>query len=288
MINYRMRKKIHTILSFILLFYFFYSPQVIAVESKRVLFISSYHPSFPTFSQQVEGLGKTFSDKGVFFDVEFMDTKRFPQNSNWNSFRSELTRKMQGLPEYDLFIFGDDNALKFALEEQDNLFNDKPLVFFGVNNVKLAKEQDQNPQITGVVEAVSMEDTLLLMVRIQAEASNIIAIVDGTPSGQNDLKTFYQKSNKFDSIKFSEISLDSLSWEDFGEALGNIDKKEAVILLSAYQDKNGRQFHLTKALMLLRKIYHLQYFIYGTMALVMASLVGKLSAISNRQKQLQI
>ena len=49
---------------------------------KRVLFLSSYHPGFPTFFSQVDGLRKGLAEKGfneknLILDIEFLDAKRF-------------------------------------------------------------------------------------------------------------------------------------------------------------------------------------------------------------------
>src|SRR6056297_400296 len=44
---------------------------------KRILMLSSYHPAFPTYQQQVDGVRDTFADRDVLIDIEFMDSKRF-------------------------------------------------------------------------------------------------------------------------------------------------------------------------------------------------------------------
>ena len=46
-----------------------------ATHTHRVLLISSYHPAFPTFFQQIEGIQAGFADQNIELDVEFMDSK---------------------------------------------------------------------------------------------------------------------------------------------------------------------------------------------------------------------
>ncbi len=46
-------------------------------RGNRVLFISSYSPSFQTFFQQVDGIRSELDDMEITLDIEFMDSKRF-------------------------------------------------------------------------------------------------------------------------------------------------------------------------------------------------------------------
>ncbi len=69
-----------------------------ADASGKVLFINSYHPGFPTFFEQVNGLKDAFAGKNILLDVEFMDTKRFPEQASIRNFRQTLSRKLATLP----------------------------------------------------------------------------------------------------------------------------------------------------------------------------------------------
>lgn len=243
---------------------FFIAGTATGKERYSVLFISSYHPGFPTFFQQVDGLKSIFNKSEVDFDIEFMDTKRFPDKLNRDNFERLLTCKLQQRKPYDVVVVADDNAFQFALDQQDNLFSGLPIVFFGVNNVDLAVQQNSNPKITGVVEAVSMNETIELMIRLRPDTANVIALVDDTPSGQGDLKSFYQAAQKITSHTFSDISVSDTTWGDFFNVLGSIDKNSAVLLLSAYRDKTDSTVLFEESLAginekLLPPLFHLWY-----------------------------
>jgi PAS domain S-box-containing protein len=239
-------------------------PATTAGALKRVLLISSYHPAFPTFPQQAEGLRSVFQESGVLLDIEFMDSKRFFTRKSLDLFLETLAYKLGQLPPYDAILTADDNALLFAKAHFKTLFQGTPIIFFGVNNVELALEQNADPWITGVVEAVSMQETVALMVRLQPGLEKIIALVDGTPSGQADLNTFYGISDRFASLRFEDLSLATLSFEEFSARLRQLDRKNAVLLLSAYRDKTGRILQFQESLELIKKnlpgpLYHLWY-----------------------------
>ncbi|WP_139795772.1 ABC transporter substrate binding protein [Desulfocicer vacuolatum] len=232
--------------------------------NRRVLFISAYHPAFPTFFQQVDGLSASFEGKNIFLDIEFMDSKRFSDQLNIILFKQGLARKLEQLPPYDVIVTGDDNALIFALEHQQALFNEIPIVFMGVNNVELASAQNDNPFVTGVIEAVSMAETIELMLKLQPEASRVMAIADSLPSGQADLATFYRLAPQFRETKFSHIPLGEMTWKELGEQLSSMGRETAVLLFSAYTDKTGKTLQFHESLSTIKRdlkipLFHLWY-----------------------------
>jgi PAS domain S-box-containing protein len=231
-------------------------------SERRVLFISSYHPSFPTFQQQMDGLTAAFSEQPVVLDVEFMDSKRFSNKENLLQFENYLTFKLDKVPPYDLVITADDSALHFVLDRYERLFSEVPIVFFGVNDVEFALEQNNNPHVTGLIEAVSMRETIDLIQRLHPQIQEIVAIVDGSLSGQSDLHTFYQVSEAYPNFSFSEVSLENLEFAQFTDQLAQFNNRQAVLLLSAYTDATGKTLSFEQSLSLISEnlsqpLYHL-------------------------------
>ncbi|MBI9087585.1 MAG: PAS domain S-box protein, partial [Desulfobacterium sp.] len=252
----------------ILLFIFglisFVSSPAWAREPDRVLFISAYHPSFPTFFQQVAGMESVFNGKDIVVDIEFMDTKRFPGKENLAHFLGSLSCKLDQAPPYDLVMVADDNALLFALDQQSRLFRGIPMVFLGVNDMDLALRQNDNPLVTGVIEAVSLEETIELMLQLNPKASHVVALVDGTPSGQGNLRSFYRLKTQFPNQRFSDISLADLTWQEFSTSLAGLGQESAVLLLSAYKDKNNQILSFDESLKRIKTslsvpLFHLWY-----------------------------
>ncbi len=232
--------------------------------AQRVLFISSYHPQFPTFFQQVEGIKSALEPRGILLDIEFMDTKRFVQEQNLANFYQSLAYKLAHTRPYDAIITGDDAALQFAIEHHQALFAQKPIVFCGVNNQDLARQQNDNRFITGVMETVSIKETLDLMQRLHPGINKIVALVDGMPSGQGDLQTYYRLGPKDGPVKLTHLSLENLSFSELARTLRSLDEKSAVLLLSAYHDRDDRTLLFQESLKLIREslacpIYHLWY-----------------------------
>ena len=100
-----------------------------ATDPARALLISSYHPGFPTFYQQIQGIKSVLDGRGVFLDVEFMDKKRFADAENETRFLELLSYKLSKSKPYDVILTADDDALLFLLKHREDLFPVQPVVF---------------------------------------------------------------------------------------------------------------------------------------------------------------
>ena len=86
-----------------------------ANKTANVLFISSYSESFITVPDQIAGLREGFKDINVNLDIEFMDSRNYPEDENIQQFTSTLSYKMKVAAPYDVVLLGDDKALSFGL-----------------------------------------------------------------------------------------------------------------------------------------------------------------------------
>lgn len=247
-----------------------------ANDSHRVLFISSYHPAFLTFPRQLEGVRSVLEERSVTLDIEFMDSKRFGERENLENFHRSLTYKLARCSPYEAIITGDDNALTFALAHQHDLFARIPIVFMGLNNEDLALRQDSNPLVTGVVESLSLRANLALMKRLQPQIDQVIALVDGTPTGQTEQALFLAQQAAFPDLYLAPLSLADLSYEEFATRLRQLGEESAVLLLSAYRDKNGRALLFEESLALIKANLGRPLFYIGYCGMGSGILGGKL------------
>lgn len=109
------------------------SAAIVHEGHSHILFLSSYHSSFPTFLSQVQGILEVVSPLDATLDIEAMDAKRFPARADIDAFSATLGAKLRRLPEYDAVLLGDDHALRFYLEDR-TFFGKAFAVFFGVND----------------------------------------------------------------------------------------------------------------------------------------------------------
>ncbi len=223
-----------------------------ADNNKQVLVIHSYNYSFPTTLPFLNGLNSVFDTSCVKTDVEFMDWKKFPTEENENNFYTNLKQKLNTLNPYNAIIASDDKALEFVLKYQNELFSNIPIVFSGVNNKKLALEQNNNKWITGIIESVSIKDNIELIKKLYPNSKNIYYIVDNTVTGKNDHNELLKYKINYPKIKFNTIDLKNYSFNELKRELTKIPSTDPVLLISAFQDKDGNTKSFEESLDIIR------------------------------------
>ena len=205
-----------------------------------MLFISSYDATFPTFSQQLQGLQELLDPAHYDLDVEFVDSKRIPGAETLEIFASGFRYKMAQMQPYELIITADDNALTFVENHKSELFPDLPVVFFGVNNLEKGKRIAGDPMITGVLEYASFQENVDLMKALFPARTQYHIILDRLPSTQADWLRFLDSVSPPPGVQIFPLDLSILSFDELYQALGKLDENDLVLILAPYVDANGR------------------------------------------------
>ncbi len=227
----------------------------------RVLFISAYHASFPSFVKQLDGIRAGFRESGfedwkIAIDVEFMDSKRFSYRDAATRLRKTLNAKLPTLPPYDLVIVGDDNALTFSRENADTLLKGLPVVFLGVNDRERAMALSGNGSTTGVVESHSLRETIQNMRHLYPAARSFHLLVDRTQTGRINHAAARREAAYFPTVAFQYIDLGTLTYGQAFERLRGLPPDEPLLILSAYRDIKGQALSFPEMLRLVQTDYH--------------------------------
>jgi signal transduction histidine kinase/CheY-like chemotaxis protein len=219
--------------------------ETVNLSEKRALFIASYHPDFPSFSRQVEGLKAILSPQKIKLDIEFMDSKRLSDPENYRNFETNLKYKLQKFGQYDIILSADDNALNYINKKYDELFRGVPVVFFAVNNVENALSYNENPNVTGVVEALSIEDTIQAAQKLFPQAKTIWSITDNSKTGAGQRQAFSNATANRGGIAYKNLSLKDMTFLEFYSKISKLNAREDILLLQiAYKDKVGTYLDL--------------------------------------------
>lgn len=215
---------------------------------KNVLFISSYNESFLSVPDQITGVKSVLEPANVHVDLEYMDTKRFVTEESDRLFYEMIRYKIEHLPAYDAIIVGDDYALQFVMEHQEDLFKDIPIAFLGVNNLETAEIADDNPYITGIIEEMSVKENIELGRSINKTADKIVAIVDDTLTGVGDKNQFYALAEEFPELTFSHINVSAYTFEQVGKMVEDIGDDTILMYFSMYTDITGENITIPEAI----------------------------------------
>ena len=221
------------------------------LSARQVLFISSYSESYELVDIQKTGLHDIFDKAGVSLDIEYMDMKQYNTPENVRLFYEHLAYKLSSHSKYDAVITGDDAALHFAEDHQDELFKDIPIVFFCVNDIAYAEHFSENPLITGAVENFYLKDTVEVALRFQPQAKQITGIYDDTLSGEGDRKQFNALRKDFKGYTFSAIDSSIYTLKEFKKQLAAVPPDSIVIYLNAAEDKDGNQYTIPECVSLI-------------------------------------
>lgn len=212
-------------------------------EGKKVLFISSYSESYAPVLDHIKGMRSVFGNN-VSLDIEYMDTKRLDTTENKQFFYELLKFKLKNLPAYDAVIVGDDNALHFIMGYKDELFPQIPIVFFGINNWEVGRKAAEDPQVTGILEKFSLVETINVAKSFKPGATNVVAIVDSTLTGQGDQNQFNTTQAAFPEMKFSLLNVSDYTFEEFSTILEKLNEDTILLFLSMSQDKTGTYMNM--------------------------------------------
>ncbi len=256
-------------------------------NTPQILFISSYSSEFITFDDQLQGLKDVFGKYQIEFSYMFMDTKRFPAEQMENLFYQELTIKRDIIAQYDIILTADDNALNFVLKYYNEFFKNKPVIFFGLNDKKLANELNLNPNVTGIVEELSIKDTIDVILDIYPNTKEIIAISDNTTTSKIDLENFLNFQKKYPNITLSYIDLSYYTYEEFYEEINKItmDDNKSLLLISALRDKENNSLSFTESLKNIYQYSNIPIFHLWKHGIGMGILGGKVVS-QNKQAEL--
>lgn len=210
-------------------------------EGGRILFIGSYSYGWDTTQMQIEGI-KSVVGTSYEIDYEFMDTKRVSDVQAYQNFYIGLEYRLSRVEPYDVIILGDDAALEFALEYQDTLFAGIPMVFEGVNNLKLAHQAAEDELIYGVLEQLSYKDNIKLAKTLLPEATKIVAILDDSVTGKAERENYYACQELFPELEFSEINSMELYSYELQRKLQSLQRDTIVLFITMTEDLSGQQY----------------------------------------------
>lgn len=205
----------------------------------RVLYISSYNPIYYSSAEKEEGLKESLYPEGIEYDIVYMDVKNFVTEDDLLAFHDFLKRRIADEKDYDGVILGDDDALKFGIRYQEELFPGIPMVFFGVNDIELAEEAAQKPLIKGYFETDFTKATIDTALLLFPKTERLVALHDESSAGLIDEELFYECAAFYPEIDFSDIDSQEMTEEEFENAVSEESGNTVFLYMTCYNDSEG-------------------------------------------------
>ncbi len=240
------------LIAFLIALAFWAAGPVPAQETRSVFFISSYHPGFNSFPEQVGGILNALEEAGftsleMEFNLDFMDAKRLPSPEHRAVFRQRLVHNLDR-SRPDVLIVGDDDAFEFAVAERRGLFDGIPIVFLGVNNEEAAKKADTYPQVTGIVEKPSIEENIDFALGMADTDGRVAVITDDSRTGRLHRIQFMQTAAfRRNPERFRFLSLSDMTHAELDKAVASLTPDAPIFLMTAFRDLAGDERRIEDA-----------------------------------------
>ncbi len=199
-------------------------------EPKSILVLNSYHKGFAWSDAIMQGIEETVAASPERIDVwiEYMDTKRFPDQPHRDSLFTHCRHKY-AKQRFHAIITSDNNALDFVLKHRVDLFGGTPVVFAGINNFDPSMLQGHSA-ITGVAEHPDYEETFDIAHLLHPRAKAIVIPLPDSSTGRA-IKKRMENTPKTEGAKIQIEFWEGLSIEDTSARL--IARSDAPIIFAA-------------------------------------------------------
>ncbi len=205
----------------------------------RILYLNSYHSEFTSAPGHFKAVTQLLNQEGRKLDVIYMDTKRRTLAERFPITYEQIRDKVQSGGSYDLILSSDDNALKFLLQYKDELLGAIPVIFFGINDYELAKSAAQRADFSGIIEQNSLDENATLAFQLFPDLGTLHVITDPTSSGQAQLRSLLGNLSPELKARLQVEDLSLYSFAELAEQLHSYPQNDAILLLSAYTDREG-------------------------------------------------
>lgn len=191
-----------------------------------ILVIHSYSESYNWTNRLTQGI-LDHQNREADIRIEYMDSKNYYSEEDIQIFHDYMVHKYSHM-SFDAIITTDNHALQYVLNHRDFLGH-SPVFFAGVNSID-DFDFNQHKDLYGIIESVSIEETLEAAKAMKPNFRNIHVVVDSTITGQSTRKEI----DKAIDSHYNVIHYEDKTLEEIEFALRQIDDEEAIVLLAFY------------------------------------------------------
>ncbi|WP_407426366.1 EAL domain-containing protein [Treponema sp.] len=236
--------------------------------SKRVLYIGSSNPADETGDNSANFFKHKLSEYNISLVSEYMDMLTFNTAENENLFYENLKYKLENSFIFDAVMADGEAAAIFAEKHSKDIFNGLPIVFFNVDDSKVAERLSKNSFVTGVLSPSYLKDTVEIALRLFPFAKNIYAIYDNSPRGLRRQNDFFDLQGEYPAYVFRGINASEYTRDNLAKRIQMIDKNSIFIALDFNYDSEKNFYNFKENTSFLKKNLKIPFFcnIYGAIS----------------------
>ncbi|RWS48533.1 histidine kinase [Arcobacter venerupis] len=224
----------------LIIFFILFMSSLYSSSNNEILLLHSYNNGLKWSDNITKGI-QDILDKYPEYEltIESMDSKKIDTNDYFDNLLSLYKKKFSNR-KYAVVITADNYAFEFALSHHEDIFNNSPIVFCGVENFnEKIIPTNQKKYVTGVVEYKEIEKNINLISKTIKDLNTLYIISDESFSSEaiknQILEEIHKFKNKFKIIFDNQIDIDTIS-----EKINSLPPNSAVLFTSLYRDKNNK------------------------------------------------
>jgi len=212
---------------------------------KHILILNSYHMGYKWSDDIIKGIQTEFYQTNITLYVEYMDTKRHYSEEYTHKLYQLYKMKYQNI-NLDLIISTDDNAFNFLKKYRNEVFPEIPIVFCGVNYLKLEDVKGM-PKCTGVNETADIKATIDIALKLHPNAKMIVIINDQTSTGKKLKEEALNIISTYKNFNYYYLD-DNLKSDIFNKIIALPPNTAIVLFMSFFRDASGKFFEYNEVI----------------------------------------
>ncbi|WP_438348656.1 ABC transporter substrate binding protein [Paenibacillus sp. FA6] len=210
------------------------------IPQKNILILNSYHKGYAWTDDQMNAISETLkgSEVRTILYTEYMDWKRHPVERTIKYFYDTIKDKYSDIP-IDMIVVTDDAALEFVIEYREELLNNAPIIFSGVNEIGIEEIIDDRHDMTGVVEMIDPIDTIKMALEVDPSIKKVYVVFDNSDSGLSSGKLLMEKLHLIDD-QITAIPLNNLTADELLAKVTGLTSDSVVLVTTYYSDAVGK------------------------------------------------
>ena len=238
--------------------------QARAHESKKILYINSYHEGYKWSDDIQSAIKALFSNAHVPIEMDtfYMDTKRIQGGVSleYHEHISHVLEQKNEFYDYDLIITSDDAAYNFMLLHGDIFPSAVPHIFCGVPNPSDDYINGERA-VGGFIEYSDYGATFDLIRTLHPEVDNIHYIVGSSLTGKIQEKNLLEAAADYND-DFVFRSLVDMSMSQLTTEVSQLGDNDVVFYLQVFYDASNHYYEYDESIDLISNASSVP--VYGT------------------------
>ncbi|MHB8066877.1 MAG: ATP-binding protein [Desulfobaccales bacterium] len=186
---------------------------------------------------------------GAEIHTEYMDTKRIKEPEHLRNLYHLCRHKYRGI-HFAAILVSDDDALQFMLRYQPELWPHTPVVFCGINDYSETQMRGRD-DFTGVLEDISIRETLNTALTLHPQARRIYVVNDISTVGQAlHAQVLEAAPQLYRPVEL--VFLENLRIEEIERQAAQLPQDSLMFFLIFFRDKTGRVFSYDESFRLVK------------------------------------